>query len=395
MRSMNCLIALSGGLDSVVLLDLLQKQRPEFFLRAIHIHHGLHPHATQWVEHCKMLCAQWDIPLSIVYVKIKKNPGESLEAIARNARYAALAECLQPNEVLVTAHHQNDQAETFLLHAIRGAGPKGLAAMPSLKKFAAGLHWRPLLHFDRKTLHAYAIQHQLCWIEDDSNANIAFDRNFLRHEIMPRLQQRWPKVIHNLTRAAEIQAELSDFLDEQLEPYWLLITHHSQTINIHSDYRHTPSCPLTVLAHMPDTLKNWLIRAWIKKHTDVILSKKQLQLIIEEVIAARIDKNPALKIGNFILRRYAQALWVTAPCTEAMHQQHIAQCLASVSEQTHLPIDALSITFRETLAPAAIQLKQLKKLLYTLHVPPWERAHIPLIFYAEQLISIGTSVLSL
>lgn len=389
---MNCLIALSGGLDSVVLLELLQKQHPEFSLRAIHVHHGLHPNATEWVRHCETLCAQWNVPLEIVYVNIKKNPGESLEALARDARYAALAERLQSNEVLVTAHHQNDQAETFLLHALRGAGPKGLAAMPALKTFAQGLHWRPLLQFDRQTLHTYATKQNLLWVEDDSNANIAFDRNFLRHEIMPRLKQRWRKAIHNLTRVAEIQAELSDFLDEQLEPYWALINHHSQKLNIHPDYRHTPLLPLTVLEHMPVTLKNWLIRAWIKKHTDVILSKKQLQLIIQEVIQARMDKNPVFKIGDFILHRYTHALWLTKPNTEEMNKQNVAHCLASVSEQTNLPITALSIAFRTTTTPLSIQPQQLKKLLYDQHVPPWERAHIPLIFYEDQLISIGTLI---
>lgn len=383
---MNYLLALSGGLDSVVLFDLFQKQCAPQMLRAIHVHHGLHHDADQWANYCQALCDQFGISLEIVRVKLETHSGESLEAVARDARYAACAERLQADEILVTAHHQDDQAETFLLHAVRGAGPKGLAAMPVLKKFAQGFHWRPLLSFDRQTLHQYALQHQLSWVDDDSNDNIFFDRNFLRHEIIPRLKQRWPKAVPNLTRVSEIQAELSNFLDELLLPYWPMITEQSQQLTIHPDYQHIPTLPIAVLDQCAPTLKNWLLRAWIKKISTVILSKKKLQLIIDEMIQAGTDKNPQLKIAHFILRRYAGALWLTQTPTQETLQKNIQHCLTVVSAESNLPIEILHVQYRE-------KGHALKKLLHTWRVPPWARNDVPLVYCNDQLISVGTQLL--
>ena len=162
------LVAFSGGLDSTALLHLLAKDTASRRngLRALHVHHGLHPQADEWVAHCRRFCDALGIPLHVVRVEVARDGGQGPEAAARQARYAAILAALQPGEVLVTAHHRDDQAETFLLRALRASGPDGLAAMREWQAFAQGWHWRPLLRTPRSELLAHAKAHGLDWIEE-------------------------------------------------------------------------------------------------------------------------------------------------------------------------------------------------------------------------------------
>ncbi len=209
-------VALSGGLDSITLLHALagrwQGQRE---VRAVHVHHGLQAEADAWAAHCAACCAQRDVPLEIVRVQVDRSGGEGLEAAARHARHAAFAQVIQPGEVLVAAHHRDDQAETFLLRALRASGPDGLAAMRPWRRFAQGWLWRPWLAVPRSAIAAHAHAEQLHWIEDDSNADITLDRNFLRHQVLPLLQTRWPQVAASLARSAELSAQASQLLGTQ------------------------------------------------------------------------------------------------------------------------------------------------------------------------------------
>ena len=188
------LLAYSGGMDSHVLLHLLadlQSAKKIPPLRAIYIDHGLQTIAATWAQHCEKITSALAIPYQSIALNLVPKQGESLEAVARQARYKTFAQQLQPNEILLTAHHQNDQAETVLLQLLRGSGVDGLAAMPVIKPFQAGQLLRPLLPYSRYDLECYAQQHQLNYIDDPSNINTDFDRNFLRQDILPRLQGRW------------------------------------------------------------------------------------------------------------------------------------------------------------------------------------------------------------
>ncbi len=387
---MKYLIAFSGGLDSTVLLyQFLQRGET---MRAIHVHHGLSPHADQWAVHCKNICAAWDVPLKIVRAKIKRQPKESLEALAREARYKIFAEHLAEGETLVTAHHQNDQAETFLLHAFRGAGPQGLAAMPELKKFTRGWHWRPLLHETRKSLEVFAKQHELTWIHDESNENISFDRNFIRHKIIPLLETRWPALVPNLSRAAETQAELSDFLDAQLEPLWKKLPQAIEALDVHPIAKQNAIClPLHLIHSLPLPLQNCSLREWVKKNTGMILAKHQLHRIHKEVISAKIDKQPQLKIGKYNLHRYTNALWLVDKNKKCADNNKLLGC---ISQRLNIPIEDLSLGYRK--GGERFRLKKnahttsLKKLLHAQKIPPWLRAHLPLVCdNTGTLISIG------
>src|SRR3990167_3364991 len=208
-------LGFSGGLDSQVLLTLCaeyQKKNP-ISLKVIHIHHGLHSDADQWAQHCADTCQQYGLDFINQAIQFKLKPGESLEETARNHRYAAFASFMQAKDILLTAHHQDDQAETVLLQLFRGAGVKGLAAMPAISAFNNGFHARPLLNFPRIVLQQYAEKHQLKWINDSSNDDKRLTRNYLRQEILPKLKERWPSVTNLLARSAAHCAEAQELLE--------------------------------------------------------------------------------------------------------------------------------------------------------------------------------------
>ncbi|MEO0615410.1 MAG: tRNA lysidine(34) synthetase TilS [Pseudomonadota bacterium] len=199
-------VAYSGGLDSTVLLALVSAGSP-LPLRALHVYHGLQGEQPAWRAHVAETCAQRDIALKVLEARVTPAPGESVEAAAREARYAVFSNALENDELLLLAQHRDDQAETLLLQLLRGAGPAGLAAMPVLAELGASHLMRPLLGVDRDALEDYARAHALRWFDDPSNADNRFDRNYLRREVMPRLRERWPGLATTLSRAADWQAE--------------------------------------------------------------------------------------------------------------------------------------------------------------------------------------------
>ncbi|PDP95292.1 tRNA lysidine(34) synthetase TilS, partial [Klebsiella quasipneumoniae] len=212
------LLAFSGGLDSTVLLHqlvLLREQDPSLTLRAVHVHHGLSAHADDWVAHCRQICQQWQVPLVVHRVTLARG-GLGIEAHARAARYQAFQDTLNAGEVLVTAQHQDDQCETLLLALKRGSGPTGLSAMAPSSAFADSRLLRPLLNETRESLRQWALAHQLSWIEDESNQDDTYDRNFLRLRVIPLLRERWPHFSEAVARSASLCAEQEQLLDEIL-----------------------------------------------------------------------------------------------------------------------------------------------------------------------------------
>ncbi|WP_397449427.1 tRNA lysidine(34) synthetase TilS [Pseudomonas sp. NA-150] len=208
-------IAFSGGLDSTVLLHLLADLAKRELLpplSAIHIHHGLQAAADAWPAHCQAVCAALGVPLQVIHVQVQ--PGASIEQAARSARYAAFGEALAHGEVLLTAQHRDDQAETLLFRLLRGAGVRGLAAMSGQRVLGQGTLLRPLLGVSRSMLETYAAEHGLSWVEDPSNTETQFSRNFLRQQIVPALTARWPQATASIARTAAHMAEAQGLLDE-------------------------------------------------------------------------------------------------------------------------------------------------------------------------------------
>ncbi|GHU11598.1 hypothetical protein FACS1894185_5110 [Betaproteobacteria bacterium] len=193
-------VGLSGGRDSVVLLHLCQKALPPGRVRALHVHHGLSPHADAWAAFCEQLCRDWGIPYTLKKVEVPRHDGQGVEAAARHARYLAFQE--SDAEYLALAHHRRDQAETLLFNLCRGAGVIGAAAMPHSRQIGNLTLLRPLLDLNANVIAAYAAAEQLRWVEDESNADIGYSRNFLRHQILPELTTRFPAAESALARAA-------------------------------------------------------------------------------------------------------------------------------------------------------------------------------------------------
>lgn len=392
-------LAYSGGVDSHVLLHALANLPEKLPLSAVYVNHGWHPQASLWGEHCVKTCDELGINCKIIAVDAKPQAGQSPEAVARAARYAALAELMAPGDCLLTAHHQDDQAETLLLQLFRGAGIKGLAAMPTLTSFAQGYHLRPLLPVSRAELLAYAQHHQLVWIEDESNANLRFDRNFIRQQLLPTIQQRWPAVASTLARTASHCAEAAELLDiiaiEDLEN---ITGSHSNTLSI------------TKLLSLNVAQRHNVIRYWLRKLHFPIPNEKQLRHIEQDILTSRIDAYPKVKFAKIEIRRYQDNLYALPIFAKKILPQNMVWDLSQPLEipsvgiltarpvsgtgirQSAIPDNQVNIRFRqggERLHPVGRQGSHpLKKLMQEWHVSPWERDRIPLIFSNDQLIAV-------
>jgi tRNA(Ile)-lysidine synthase len=294
-------VAFSGGVDSSALLHALA-QLPaarERGLRAIHVDHGLHDDSRGWAGHCRDFAARLEVPLQVVAVRVDRTAGTGLEDAARRARHAAFAQSLGNGEFLALAQHRGDQAETVLLKLLRGAGPEGLGAMRALRECGKGHLWRPLLDLPRSALVEYAQAHGLRWIEDPSNAQTHLSRNFLRHEILPRLTQHWPQAEAALAHSATWLRAAADFIDAQANAA-LASLRGAEPATL--DWR-------SWLA-LPDALRDPVLRRWLREagldepaHFHVAELERQL-------LAAN-DRWPCVTFDDTQLRRHRQWLHAT------------------------------------------------------------------------------------
>ena len=302
------LIALSGGLDSSVLLSLFAKLRQKqphlqtLSLRAIHIHHGLSQNADNWVKHCQNLCDQFQIPLIIERVQVDKTNG--IEAGAREARYQAIKKHLQTQEMLVTAHHLNDQTETFFLALKRGSGLQGLGAMQQQSVLFGMSILRPLLGFTRLQLEDYAQKEKLNWITDESNKDNRFDRNFLRNEILPELRERWAYFDLAVQRSAQHCFEQQQLIND------LLSEAFAEHCQIKSQFK------LPQFRQYSPAKQTALLRMWLAENQLEMPSKCQLTQLINDVVFAKEDANPQFQLVNKVIRRYKDSLYLTKPFSD-------------------------------------------------------------------------------
>jgi tRNA(Ile)-lysidine synthase len=390
-------IAYSGGLDSSVLLHAIAQLRRHLpkspLVGAIHIHHGLQPQADDWVTHCQRVCEDLTIPCEVIRVKVQTSPRESLEACARTARYAAIAQLLAPEEIVITAQHADDQAETVLLQLLRGAGVAGLAAMAPLSRFGIGWLARPLLAYTRADLYEYAQQAGLHWIEDSSNANTRFARNFLRHEIIPRLQQRWPSMSQTLHRVARHQAEAHELVE-------ILA---AQDLQACQGSRPDQLC-LPALSRFSPAQQRNLLRFWLKQLNLPLPATVHIQQILNEMLTARPDRKPLVSWRGGEVRRYRQHLFAMPNLPVVPQSQFNWQLPQSLPlplgwlQASEVPGGGLAL-------PAGTELqvhfrqsgeqlqwrghqREVKKLLQAAQLPPWLREFIPLIYLQDSLVAI-------
>lgn len=400
-------VAFSGGRDSHVLLHLLaglRQQLPGLNISAIHIHHGLQEQADNWAEHCKKTGDDLNIGVQIIHVTVEKRG--SIEAAARSARYKAFNEIIQPGEGLLLAHHLDDQAETLLLQLFRGSGVAGLSAMPAVTTFAEGWLLRPLLDVPRKLIEAYGDTHNLRWIEDPSNLDTSFDRNYLRHSILPELSQRWPSLTNTLSRAASHQAEAAALLDVLAEQDYQECKGSHQKLKTLS---------VSSLMKLDAGRQRNLLRYWFRQVCHLPLpDTRHILRIQSEVLTASRDATPLVEWQGVELRRYRNELYAKDNSREqSFREAYMSQypwdllgpfllpdgSMLLPEQTTGIGMKAslmgkgnIRVGFRkggEKCRPAGRRHHHaLKKLMQEWGVPPWMREQVPLIFVGDEIAQV-------
>lgn len=393
-------IALSGGLDSVVLLHSMKQLPLSQPVIALHINHQLSPHANAWQEHCRTVCEKLGVPFFVRQVDVVVN-GSGLEDAARRARYSEFVEFLEVGDCLLSAHHQNDQAETFLLRLMRGSGPRGLSGMPLSRNLGEGYVFRPLLDFPRQSLKDYAKQFDLHWVEDESNDNESLDRNFIRKQILAPLKKRWPAMLDNITRSANLSREAEE-LSRELAAIDLFACYPRAE-------RWGYSVALPYLKGCSRVRQKNAVRFWLDQHELPHPGQARLEEIIDNVIHAAEDSNPLVVWNGIECRRYGGRLYLVNALqsfdpelhydlspTDYVNIPGVGEVSLSSELGTGLRInrsDRLSIRFRrggERCKPVGRAHSQtLKKLMQEYEIPPWIRDRTPLIHINNTLAAVG------
>jgi tRNA(Ile)-lysidine synthase len=396
-------VAYSGGLDSSVLLHAMAALRPALSapVSALHLDHALQAESAQWTQHCQEQCAGVGVSLQTCLLTVNTDTGSSLEAEARAARLGAFRAEMAPGEMLLTAQHQDDQAETLLLQLLRGSGPSGLAAMPALSDFAGGWLARPLLDFTRQQLEAYARRQGVAWVQDPSNAKCDFDRNYLRHRVLPRLRKRWPSCAKTLSRSASLCAEAQD-LNELL----------AQREMAQVQGRLPGSLSVRGLVQREAGLRRAVLRRWIKDGGFAMPSRRKLMALDNDALHAAAERSPLVSWGDAQVRRYRDDL-LLMPALPPLPEPSVLLWRSAAALVLPLGLGVLRLAASETnpehdgepfKRPLTVRFgayrgvcrvrgnahhKPLKKLYQERGVPTWVRPYVPLVFSDETLLSVG------
>ena len=391
------LIGYSGGMDSHLLLQAVVETFPHKPLCAIHVNHQLHPNSDQWEAHCRETANQ----LGVTFISDKVTiPGDSaIEEQARKARYTVFERHLQEDDILLTAHHADDQIETFLFRLLRGSGLKGLAGMPISRQLGQGHLLRPLLKFSRHELKKMAQQEKIEWVDDPSNTDTKYDRNYLRNELMPVIQERWgsaDKQILALTEQFnEVDSLLSELADDDLENCDL----RKESIGISLDIRR--------LLQLRQVRQDNLLRRFVFKYSNTQPNNQALEQIRSNIIEASVDSQPLLLLGNVEVRRFDGRLYLV-PKLSDLELSSEFQSLWPAGQQTlrvsgmweiqrlnHLDQD-FRVELRkggERAKPSHRQHSQtLKKLLLEHKVEPWLRDWLPIIYSGNEIVAVGDRI---
>ena len=389
-------IAFSGGLDSTVLLHLLvslAKTQTLPPLSAIHVHHGLQAVADAWPDHCRSVCKALGVPLEVVSVQVQ--PGASVERAAREARYGAFVAVLQSNEVLLTGQHRDDQAETLLFRLLRGAGVRGLSAMPRQRPLGAGYLLRPLLDVSRVELEAYARQQGLSWIEDPSNDDHRYARNFLRQRAFPVLTEQWPQAAQALARSAAHMGEAQGLLDDLAR-----IDLAGATTPGAFDWLGLPSLELAPLQALAPARQRNALSHWLSSLT--MLPDSDHWCGWDALREARGDARPIWRLAGGELHRAGGRIWwlsdhwlrpVAGPVEWPLADEPLSlPDNGRVMLSGRIPAGPLCVRYRqggEVMELPGRGHRDLKRLLNENAVPAFVRGRLPLLYRGEQLLAVA------
>ncbi len=388
-------VALSGGVDSVALLHAMGARDDETTIVALHVDHGLHAESERWAEFARSVAESMDVGFVMRRAAVVER-GYGLEAAARAARYRVFEEYLQPGDWLLTAHHQDDQAETFLLHALRGSGTRGLAAMADRRPCGAGVVARPLLEIARSDLVSYANRAQLRWLDDPANDELRFDRNFLRHNVLPMLKSRWPAAVGRLAQSAALSRGASDVLDE-------LAAEDLEQVGS------SGRLSIGLIGALSAERQINVIRFALRTAGLPAAPGSALRRIVAEVLPASEDAQPLVSWPGGEARRYRDGLYLLAAANDAVSTVEPLKLDRDIFLGTGqgtlrltpggrglpkaIAEEGLDVRYREggerlRLHPEG-RSRKLKTLLQEAGVVPWMRARIPLLYHETRLVAVA------
>lgn len=403
LATLHLVVAYSGGRDSHVLLHALAALKQHSFtfeLSAIHVNHGLQHGAHTWALHCQQTAASYGVHCEVISLQLMPQKGESVEEVARLARYGAFKTLQRPNRFVLTAHTQDDQAESVILQLMRGAGIKGLSGIAPLVKLGDGQMARPLLCVSRNCVAEYAAEHQLKWVEDPSNQDPRFARNFLRQAVFAPLQTYFPGFIGCVSRSAEHIASMQTLLDDYLlEDFSRCLMREGML-------------DLTTMKRFSANKQMAILRKWLEHHHIRSPSTRVLTSILDQALNAKIDAKVSIRLGEFTISRYQHKLYCYRHEASPLHAEidwdlntelcWLGQYWQATKAQGAGIVLAnseqrLTVKLRKGGEKCRLQgekiTRSLKKILQHRKIPFWERAVIPLFYQGEQLVSIGESLI--
>jgi tRNA(Ile)-lysidine synthase len=388
-------VGFSGGADSTALLHALNTIQGELNipLSAVHINHGLHGDADLWQSQCERLCSRLGIRLVSLNINPDNSSGKGLEAEARHLRYAAISTLLEPGACLLTAHHADDQAETLLLNLMRGSGVDGLSAMPESRPLGEGCLQRPLLGFRGSALRDYLAKHNVEWSEDPSNQHLDHDRNFVRHEIMPMLEGRWPGASKRLLLTRNAMTGARHVLE------WVADDYLEQAL------KHPFVLQLNPRLGEDSELFKLIVRHWMRQADVPSIPAYRLESLCEQVKQPSRNHNVTVNWAGHSLHLFKQQLWLQTdseimPCptrgwptgTEIDLGDDVGQLVLEGPDPC-VPEGEFSVGNRSDMQQTAISQgshhKSLKNLFQSASIPPWLRDCIPLCKLDGELVAMG------
>ena len=396
------IVGFSGGLDSTCLLLGMNRLREKLGapLCAIHFDHGLHADSPRWANHCAAACEQADIPFECVRGDIASDTGAGIEAAARSFRYDHLARNLGVDDVFLTAHHASDQAETLLLHLLRGSGPQGLAAIPAVRRLGRGWVVRPLLNFDRASMEVWLSGQGSDWIVDPANEDESFDRNFIRHQVIPLLRQRWPASVDALHRsAALVRADAASLA---------LLIESALSANRADEC----TMPLQALLDRPLFLQASLLRHWARGISAEPLPFHKLQEFLAQINETGGRSRPGqmaeLRWASGLIKRHRDRLWLhsldaMAACPERPWNEsaeldlgkRIGKLVLKGASAPGAQLEPGSWRAGPRREGQRIRLhdggpnRRVKHLMNEYGIPPWLRDAVPVLYVGDCIAAIG------
>lgn len=392
-------VGFSGGADSTALLQAMWEAREQLPapVRAIHFHHGLQASADEWQQHCSRFCQERDIPFQSERLELGQAGRSSQEEKSRNSRYRAVARVLKDKEMYLTAHHAEDQAETLFLNLMRGSGVEGLAGIPVLRNLERGWVARPLLDCRRGQLEQYLLDRDIDWLNDPSNTDTGFDRNYLRQSLFPLLEERWPGVIKRLSRTAR---------NARITATAMAVFIESQSGDL---IRDRIKMPLQKLLGLEPEMQTLIVRQWLRRHEVPVLPEARLREFLEQLAGAEPGNQAEVQWEDWMMKRYQLDIW--------LHRRKPFMTCPDVAWTSGMKVDLgpdlgrLLLKGKNVEIPSAWQVRsrdsrdkirvrpegprrKLKQLFQSALIPPWLRPGIPVLVWDDEPVAVGDWVIA-